>query len=593
MELQAWLVVAVVVLAFLMLVVSCLSAHVVLLSALVVLIISSLVSPEAALAGFGSSGLWTIAALYVVVAGVRQTGVLDWLGPFVTGGPAREWIGRLRIMLPTAGASAFLNNTPVVALFIPMVSDWCRRYQMNPSRFMLPLSYAAILGGTCTLLGSSTNVLIAGMMGDMGDSSLGMFTPALIGVPVLIVAFIVMLVTAPWLLPQHKDPLQHEGAVRQFTVELVVAEASAVAGQTIEDAGLRHLHAAYLIAVMRGGVDLGLPQPGLVLQGGDRLVFSGERSGVNDLASRKGLTLAAGQRFRLETPSIQRMLIEVVLPERSSLIGKSVNDAGFRTRFQSALVALSHAGERVSEGIGDYILRPGDILLLETVPEFIRIHGHSGDFYIVAQPDHESLRNHQRAPIAFAILIGMMVLATTGLLSILSAALAAAGAMLVSGCCSLQQARSAIDVPLLVVIGAAFGLGAALDQSGAVVALAETLLYLVGSHPWWSLAAVYLATVLLTETITNNAAAIIMWPIAFGITEVTGVNPLPFALAIMVAASASFLSSFGYHTNLMVAGPGGYRFVDYLRFGFPVAVTVAVVTLGLLPIIFPFTQIAE
>ena len=203
------------------------------------------------------------------------------------------------------------------------------------------------------------------MVEDAGLSGLGIFTPALIGLPVLLSASLVILLSAPWLLPKRENDLQRDSGLRQFTVELVVAAGSSVAGKTVEQAGLRHLQGAYLISVLRAGGDLGLPQPGLVLNEGDRLIFSGERTGVSELAARKGLTLASDHRFRADSTGTPRILVEVLLPQHSSLIGQSVNQAGFRTRFRAALVALSHGGERVAEGIGDYVLRPGDILLLE------------------------------------------------------------------------------------------------------------------------------------------------------------------------------------------------------------------------------------
>ncbi|TVR46163.1 MAG: SLC13 family permease [Planctomycetota bacterium] len=562
--------------------------HVVLLVALAALVVLDVVPVGRALSGFANSGVATIAVLFVVVAGVRHAGVLDWLGPQLMGKTGSAQRGRLRVILPTAGASAFMNNTPVVALLIPVVSDWCQRHRISPSALLMPLSFAAILGGTCTLIGTSTNLVIDGMMADDGHPRFGLFTPALIGVPVTLAALVVMLISARWLLPQRQPALDSSNDPRQFTVELRVDADSAVSGKTIAEAGLRHLSEVYLVGIMGSEDDeQRLVRPSDLLHPGDRLIFAGSRDGVAEVASRKGLSLAVDNHLRKDGTH-HRALVEVVVAHHSPLVGCSINQAAFRTHYHAAVVAVARHGHRIEGGIGDHVLAAGDILLLEALPVFHEHFAHAPDFAMVSRPDVASVRNHARAPIALAILAAMVVLAATGILPILSAAILAAGVMLLTACCSPSQARIAIEGRLLLAIAAAFGLGAALGHTGAAAVMAGHLVSLAAADPWWTLVAIYVVTVLITELVTNNAAAIIMWPIVTGVAARLEVSVLPFAMAVMIAASASFLTPLGYQTNLMVSGPGGYRYTDFLRFGAPVALTVAVVTLGLIPWFFPF-----
>lgn len=591
MDWQAWLAVAIALGAVLALALTHWAPHVVLLAAAGLAVVLGLVPAERALAGFANSGVATIAVLFVVVAGVRHAGVLDVVGPWILGRRGSSTQARLRSVLPVAASSAFVNNTPVVALMIPAVTDWCRRHNIAPSRLLIPISYAAILGGTCTLIGTSTNLVVDGLLAAEGGERLNLFTPVVVGLPITIAGLALLVLGGRWLLPDRQPALSSQDDARQFTVELVVPQGSPVAGQTIAEAGLRHLSDAYMVSIIREGEQLPVARPSDRVHADDRLVFAGSRQGVAEVASRKGLDLAHDHAFRSDHGTTRRVLVEAVIAHTSPLLGRTVNQAAFRTHYNAAVVAIARHGQRISGGIGDHQLQAGDIVLLETVPSFYEQFAHSSDFYLVGEPDHGQVRDHSRAPLAAIILIAMVVAAGTGLLPMLSAAVLAAAAMLLVGCCSMVQARQAVDVRLLVAIAAAFGVGASLQHTGAAAAVAEQVVSLAGGHPWWTLVAIYLTTVVVTELVTNNAAAVIVFPVALAAATALEVSMLPFALALMVAASASFITPVGYQTNLMVMAPGGYRYTDYLRSGIPVAIVVAVVALLVIPRAFPFTPV--
>jgi di/tricarboxylate transporter len=324
------------------------------------------------------------------------------------------------------------------------------------------------------------------------------------------------------------------------------------------------------------------------LKAGDRLIFVGAIESVVDLHGIRGLIPATNQVFKLAGARKDRVFFEAVLSDTCPLVGKSVREGRFRTRYHAAILALARNGERLRGKIGDIVLRTGDTLLLEARPGFIDQHGRSRDFLLVSEVGNFHPPNHKGAPMALAIVIGMVLLAASGLLSMLEAALVAAGLMIVSGCTSGRVARQAPDWQVLVVIATAFGIGAALQKTGAAGVLANAIIDLAGGHPWVAMALVFAATALLSAVATNNVAAVLAFPIALSAADHMQVDVMPFAVTIMVAASASFATPIGYQTNLMVYNAGGYRFVDFVRIGLPLTLLVGLVTVGLVPLIWTF-----
>jgi len=590
MSADAWITLLVVLCSLAFLVSNRFAPEIVLLGSLTVLLLTGVLNTSQALAGFSNPGLITVAVLCVVVAGLVDTGAVQAFGSRLLGKPRSIVGAQTRLMLPVMGLSAFLNNTPVVAMLVPVVEEWCRRHGLSVSKLMLPLSYAAILGGCCTLIGTSTNLIIHGLVLEHTDlGSMGFFDIAAVGAPVAILGFLYVITVQRWLLPERIPPLLQGESVREYTIEFMVSRGSSLIGKSIERAGLRHLPGVFLAGIWRNDNVIVAVSPAEVLLADDRLVFVGAVNSVVELVRHPGLIPAPENLFDLATPRSNRQLIEVVISAICPMVGHTIRDAKFRSQYDAVVIAVARNGERIDGRIGDIILHAGDTLLLEARPAFVQQQQHNRDFLLVHPLQGEAVPRHDRAWLAGSILLGMVALATTGWLSMLEAALLAGGLMLVTRCTSAVSARANIDWSVLVMIGASLGLGSALEVSGAANALASGGLSLVGENPWLALLVIYALTTLLTEIITNNAAAVLMFPIAQAAAESLGVSLWPFIVCLMMAASASFATPIGYQTNLMVYGPGGYHFTDYLRIGLPLNIVLGLVTVLLAPLIWPFS----
>ncbi|MES1927992.1 TrkA-C domain-containing protein [Salinisphaera dokdonensis CL-ES53] len=588
MSLDALLTLGVLVGVFAMLTLTRIAVDAVLVGGLIVLLLTGVVNAEAAFAGFSNPGLVTIAALYIVVAGLRDTGATQMLATRVLRRPRSVPHAQAQLVLPTALLSAFLNNTPVVAALIPAVSDWCRKHGLSVSQLMMPLSFAAILGGTCTLIGTSTNLLVNSLLVQQGISDgLGMFELAWVGLPIALLGIGFMIGASHWLLPDRTPALGRMDNPREYSVEMMVAAGGPLEGQTIEGAGLRQLPGMYLAEIERDGHILPAVSPREPLQGEDRLVFVGIVDSVVDLQKTRGLVPATEQIFKLDTPRRARVLVEAVVSHSCPLVGMTIRDGGFRGQYNAVVLAVARDGARIQRKIGDIVLQPGDTLLLEARPSFVAQQRHSRDFFLVSQVADSQPPQHHRAYAAIAIVAGLVAVVTVGLTDILHAALGGAALMLLARCCTLGSARKTLDWPLLVAIGAAIGIGAAVEQTGLAQAIAGGFIGLAGSSTYAALTGLFVTTVLISSMVTNNAAAVIMFPIAVSLAQGASQSPMPYAIVVLVAASASFLTPIGYQTNLMVYGPGGYRFTDFLRLGAPLTLLVGVMTLLIVPWVWP------
>jgi len=566
-------------------------------------------TPKVVASLFGSEALITVGVLYVVAAGLTETGGLSLFTERLLGRPKSEKGALARMMLPVTAISSVLNNTPAVAMFIPVVHDWCKRARLSPSKLFIPLSYAAILGGCCTLVGTSTNLVVQGLMAKQRQSDpnfpvFGFWTLTPVGVIVAATGFLFFLFVGRRLLPDRGEVLTESSDPRQYTVEMVVEEGSAIDGQTIEEAGLRHLPGAYLIEIDRDGDVLAAPGPDRRLQGGDRLVFAGVVESVKDLQRTRGLVVATNQIFKLNDPKTKRCLVEAVVGGGNPIVGQTIREGRFRTRYGAAVIAVHRDGKHLSGKLGDIRLEVGDTLLLETSKRFIQTYRDSRDFLLVSGVEDSVPRQYDKAWIALAILGLMIVLMTfesfgdeLGALlgvqkfpeiSVMHVAMIAGGLMILTRCCTGEQARRSVDWSTLVAIGASFTLGRALETSGAAGAIADaTFSHVRFLGPVAVLAAVYLLTLLFTEIVTNNAAAALAFPIGVAAANSLGANFMPFAVAIALAASGGFAVPSGYQTHMMVNGPGNYRFSDWLRVGLLMDILVMAVTVSVTPLIFP------
>jgi di/tricarboxylate transporter len=560
----------------------------VLLAALGLLLVTGVLDTRQALEGFANEGMITVGILFVVGAGVRDTGAVNWLAEKLFGRPKSTLGAVTRVVGPATVLSAFMNNTPLVAMLIPAVNEWAAKFRIPPSKLMIPLSYAAILGGTCTLIGTSTNLVVNGLMTTQaGLPALGMFEVSWVGVPAAIIGGAYLIACAAWLLPDRRPAISQLGDPKEYTVEMMVEEGSLLEGKTIEQAGLRHLAGVYLAEIDRDGSILPAVAPQEKLHGGDRLVFVGVVDSVVELQKIRGLIPATNQVFKLGEPRSERCLIEAVVSTSCPLVGKTIRAGRFRSVYGAAVVAVARGGERVRSKIGDIELEPGDTLLLEAHPSFYERQRNSRDFYLISQLENSTPLRHDRAILSILILLSMVVAVTMGLSMLKGSALAAA-LMLAFGCVSGNSARRSIDWPVLLAIAASFGLGKALEITKAADGITSALVESTAGNPWIALAMVYLVTVVVTELITNNAAAALMFPFAISTSTNLGVNYMPFVIAVMMAASAGFATPIGYQTNLMVMGPGGYRFSDYVKIGVPLDLLVGVITVAIAPFVWPF-----
>ena len=589
MSLDAWLSLAVVIAVFPLMAVSRLGPDIVLLGAVILLLTLGVIEPDQALAGFASTGLFTVAFMYVLVASIRETGGIDVIIRYVLGRPRSEGRALVRLLLPVAALSGFLNNTPVVATFIPAVLSWSRRVAVPAHRLLMPLSFASILGGTITLFGTSTNLVVHGLLIDRDPQlAMGLFEIAWVGVPVAVVGLVYLTVLGPRLLPARHGAKAAFANPREFTIEMEVDAKGPLVERSVEAAGLRHLRELFLVEIERGGNIVSVVGPGERLKGGDRLVFAGTREGAVELQQIRGLIPTRQGESNLEKDFSERRLVEAVVSSQCQFIGRRIRDGHFRTLYGAAVLAVCRGGERVAGNLGQIRLQPADVLLLEARPPFIERHRQSRDFLLISKVNGAARPVHEKAWLAWSILIGVMLLATLGVTSMMNAAMLGAALALVTGCCTVGAAKRGLDTQVLLTIAASFGLGAALESSGAAATLADAALGLADGNPWVLLGAVYVLVSLLTSLVTNNAAAVITFPVVMASAESLGVSPMPYVVVVMFAASASFLTPIGYQTNLMVFGPGGYRAGDFLRLGGLLNLLTAGVALVLIPLIWPF-----
>ena len=566
-----------------------LETDVVLVGAMIVLTLLGILQPDQALQGFASNGVMTIAALYIVVAGLRETGAMAWISRWVLGRPRSLMVAQSKLMFVTSALSAVVNNTPVVALFIPVAQEWSSRFGYSISKLLLPMNHLVILAGMCTLVGTSTNLIVNSLLvKTVPDSGLSLFSLAWIGLPLTLIGFVYTLIASRWLLPDRQSPVEQLQNAREYSVEARVTPNGPLVGRSIAEVGLRSMRFAYVLEISRGDRLLAAVGPDEVLQGNDRVTFVGVVDAVNELRRIPGLLIAEDQTYQLNLRHAQRCLVELVLSPASPLIGQTVRESGFRSTYSAAIISISREGARLEGKLGDVRLRPGDTLLVETDQGFVERHKYNRDFLLVSSLQDSSPPDFARAPFAFLILVAMLLVAGFEWIPLFQASFIAAGVMIASGCVTLNAARRSIEYPVLVGIAASFALGFALAESGAAELLAGWIGGIAKGDPFWALVVLYVATVIVTEMITNNAAGVLMFPIAMAVAHDGNASFLPYVVTIMVGASAGFITPIGYQTNLMVYGPGGYRWMDYIRFGTPLSIVVGIATVLIVPRVWPF-----
>jgi di/tricarboxylate transporter len=583
---EAWVTIAIIAACFSSLILTRYAVDIIMMAAVTLLLISGVLTTNEALAGFANEGMITVAVLYIVANGLTETGAVSWLSGLLLGRPRSTTEAQLRLMAPVAALSAFMNNTPVVAMFVPIVSRWVRHHNLHPSKLMIPLSYAAILGGTCTLIGSSTNLILNSMLIQHDAAlGLGMFDLAWVGLPasIMLIGFVIFF--GQWLLPAHGSVSREFEETRRYTIEMMVDKNGGLDGKTIEQAGLRNLSGVYLSSIERDGVIKSAVGPSEVLKGRDRLMFVGVVESVVDLNRVRGLSAVDADEQHLLGNNAHHFLVEVVVSPSCPLIRKTIRDGRFRTHYNAAVVAVARGGAHLQQKVGDIVLEPGDTLLIDAADNFVEQQRYSKDFLLVSTIKNSQTVRHDRSLIALAILFAMVMTVAFQWLSMLQAAMLAAGAMLLSGCTTGGIARKSIDWQVLVVIGASIAVGTAVQKTGLAEFVANYLILSGSAQASFALVKLFLLTALFTAVLSNAAAAVILFPVAIASSEALGVSLMPFVVTLMIGASASFATPIGYQTNLMVMGPGGYQFSDFLKIGLPMTLLMAVIVSLLVPLI--------
>jgi len=574
-----------------------LPVEVAMLAALVANIAVGGLTLEQALVGFSHPAVILIGALFVVAEGLSETGATQRVAEGLLGRPQSAPMAQLRLMIPVGILSGFMNNTPIVAMYMPIVGDWARKIRISPSKLFLPLSFAAILGGRLTAIGSSSNLVILGLYRAMIppeealSASMQFWAPAALGLPTLAIGIAFVVLTSRWLLPERRPAVSTTLDARRYTVQMQVQPDSPIVGKSIESAGLRQLPGLFLSDIEREDGLLPAPPPHTLLEPGDILSFAGILESVVDLRKIRGLVPATDQIHKLGAELGDRTLVEAVISHNSPLVGSSVRESRFRTTYNAAIVAVHRNGEQVKAKVGDIRLRAGDTLLLETHRGFVDGYRNSDDFYLVSAVAGSAPVRHEKAGVALAIFGALIACLSFTNLPPVVLGLAAAIAMVASGCAPIGVARTSINLQVIVVIACALGLGAAIQHSGAAHHIATELLAAckqLGFGPSGMLFVTALMAALFAQALTNNGAAAVMFPITMATAQELGVSATPFVFVLLLGCGLSFATPIGYQTNLMVYGPGGYRFADFTRIGLPLTILLAGVGAFLAPLFFSF-----
>lgn len=559
------------------------SPDVVLTGALVILTLGQVITVKEALAGFANEGIATIGSLYIVALSVSRSGALDILSKHILGSPTHIAIALIRLMLPIAFLSAFINNTPIVAMMAPVVISWSHRVNIPTSKLLIPLSYAAILGGTVTLIGTSTNLIVQALLADADPSvELTLFGLSPVGIPTAILGILYIIFIGHRILPTRESPGQElKNSPKSYSAHVIVRnDADSLIGKTLENAGLRHLTGLFVYSIERPskGETFDAPSGQFVLEAGDIIGVAGDVSHVSRLWTTEGLELHVESDVRkLHLSSGKHHLAEVVVAPHTSLIGKTPKTLKFRSRFNAAIVGIHRGGEQVATRIGDVVLQAGDVLLLVTAGEdFIKLHGHSTFFSLVSEIGIASIpMKVSKKKIGFVTLLAgvMVILASIEDLdlSLFTLALVVSYIFWLTGLITVEDARASVDIGVIAMVASSIGLASAIENSGLALRIGTCLVQLF--EPIGELGllfGIYIATTVLNAFVSNSASVSLIFPIAYVIaTQSQVLNVRMICYILMLAGSADFSTPIGYQTNLMVYSLGNYRFVDYIKVGLP------------------------
>ncbi|MGM0876138.1 MAG: SLC13 family permease [Bacillota bacterium] len=539
-----------------------------------------ILTPEEAVKGFSNSSVHTVALLFIIGSAAYNSGILHhFVTKLLNSSKNLNWV-LTKLMTPIFFLSAFINNTPIVVMLTPTIRNWAIKQKLSPSKLLIPLSYAAILGGTITLIGTSTNLVVHGLLQQKGLEGFTMFEFMYIGIPLSIIGLLYMILYGQYQLPDRKDMINSfQESSKKYIFEFIVPTDSILVGKSITEAKLRNLHDLFLIQILRGNQIIS-PAPNYeIIQPKDRLIFSGNAKSMIALENIKGLKLWAEEdELPTKYHKGNMTFIEVVISHSSPLVEKKIKDSNFRAKYNAAIVAISRNNKQIMSGIGNTKLKPGDALLLITGKDFQNRWSNSKDFYLVSNLSLEAISPHQ-IKVVFTVLIGIISLISFGILPIFKAALLGVLTLIVTKSIQPSELRKAIDWSVLILMASSIGIGTAVEKTGLAEIVASLITSLGVTFGLFGIAfLIYFITSILTEMINNLASAAFMFPIGFSVSETVGYDPKLLAIIIAVSASCSFITPIGYQTNLIVYGPGGYRFSDYIKVGLPLSILCMITT---------------
>lgn len=557
------------------------------IGAVAVFLVLGLLDSSSMVGALANAAPLTIACMFVISAALVRTGAILEVSRFIqrkAGSSKLLVIGSTFLL--TVIVSAFMNNIPVVMILIPVVAGIARDLNLAPSKLLMPLSYCAIMGGTCTLIGTSTNLVVDGAARQAGLEPFGIFEMSAVGLAVAATGMVYLAVVAPRLLPDRKDFSLLDGAGEsRFITDARIPEGSSLIGRRPDDVPFLKLRDLRLLDVVRNSQTLRHDVDQIELQAGDRLVLESPMSEV--LSLHRDGEVRVGSDDLEDVSESRAVLVEAVVGPGSRLTGAPLKSYRLRRRFGVYVVAVHRHGGEINEHVGRIRLNPGDSVLLEGSPEDIERMSRELGLVDLARPEDQAFRR-ERAPIAIAALVGVVVLAALNIMPIVGLAVIGVAVVLFSGCLDPEEAFDSIDWRILALIVAMLAIGAALDRTGSIDLLVEAARPLLAiAPPIILLALVYAVTSFLTETVTNNAVAIVITPVAAALAIAAGLDPRPFVVAVMFAASASFATPIGYQTNTLVYGPGHYRFMDFVKIGVPLNVIMLIVAVVMIPLIWP------
>ena len=560
---------------------------------LATLVTTGVLTPEEGVRGFANPAPLTVAAVLVLSAGLMRTGAVAKLGTSLSHLGGASDLGQMAVVLITVGVlSAFLNNTAAVAMFIPIVLGIARDRKISPSKLLIPLSFAGILGGICTYIGTSTNIIVGSILEEQGHEPFEMFEFTPLGSLFLVLGIAYLLIFGRRLLPARRsqEDLTAGYHLRNYLTELVILPRSRLIGRTLKESKLSAANDIEVLEIRRDKERLASLLPEIELAEGDLLVVKGNIDNIIRVREAEGVGIHPRVKFKdddLQSPDV--VLAECVISARSGLIGKTIKQIDFRRRFQATALAIRRHGGDIREKLGKVQLHFGDTLLIQGRRDRLQGLHDSQEFMLIMEDSATPRYRKRKMAAAVTIFAAVVTSSATGMLPIMVAALLGALAMVLTRCLTIQEGYEAIDLRIVFLIAGTLSLGLALQKTGGAQLIADQVIHIAGPYgPRAVLAVLYLLTLVLTELMSNNATAALLTPIAIEIAAGLGVDVRPFAFCIAFAASASFLSPIGYQTNTLVYGPGGYKFTDYFRVGLPISLSIWLMSTWLIPVIWPF-----